>query len=153
VGITTGGAAILVPWIVYLSLTLPPSHSGGAWELAWVGFDIALAGALATTGRLAWHRRQATLVGLVVSATLLLTDAWFDVCLSWSTSGQGGALVSAALIEIPVALLLSCAALLLMRRSAATVAQLRGHAAPTAGLWSQALIQAPATSRRDVREM
>jgi len=117
---TLGGAGFLVPWIAYLSLTLPGSQSGGAWRLAWVGFDIALAGALASTGWLAWNRRHATLTGLVVSATMLMTDAWFDVCLSWNTPGQGGALASAVLVEMPVALLLSRAALLLARRGAQT---------------------------------
>jgi len=142
-GVTIGGAALLVPWVVYLSLTLPRTQSGGAWRLVWVGFDIALAGALAFTGWLAWHRRQVVLVGLVVSATLVVTDAWFDVCLSWNSPEQAGALASAVLIEIPVALLLSRAALIVMRRSAQTVALLRGQSATTAPLWRQPIILAP----------
>jgi len=142
-GVTIGGAALLIPWVAYLSLTLPRTQSGGAWRLVWVGFDIALAGALAITGWLAWHRRQVVLIGLVVSATLVLTDAWFDVCLSWNTPEQVGALASALLVEIPVAFLLSRSALILMRRSAHTVAVLRGQSATTASLWNQPVVPAP----------
>jgi hypothetical protein len=115
---TAAGAVVLVPWTAYLALTLPGSQAGGAWRLAWVGFDIALATTLATTGWLAWNRRQETPIGLVVSATLLLTDAWFDVCLSWNTAGQGGALASAAFVEIPLAVLLGRSALRLAPRGA-----------------------------------
>ena len=142
-GVTIGGAVLLVPWVGYLSLTLPRTQSGGAWRLVWVGFDIALAAALAITGWLAWHRRQVVLIGFVVSATLVVTDAWFDVCLSWNSPEQAGALASAVLVEIPVALLLSRAALMVMRRSAHTVALLRGQSATTAPLWNQPMILAP----------
>ena len=41
----------LVPWTVYLSLTLPSRHvQTGYYDVAWGGFDLALAAALFATG-------------------------------------------------------------------------------------------------------
>ena len=110
--VTLGGAALMLPWVLLLFSMLPNTQSGGgAWRLAWVGFDAVLASALAVTGWLVWQRRQSARVGLVVSTTLVLTDAWFDVCLSWGGSEQTTALMSAILVELPVAALLAWAAL------------------------------------------
>ena len=39
------GALILLPWLAFLSATLPATSSGGAWRTVWVGFDIALVAA------------------------------------------------------------------------------------------------------------
>ena len=145
--ITAVGAAILLPWVVYLSLTLPPTESGGAWSTAWVGFDVALATSLGITAWLAWRRRQVVLVGLAVSATLVVTDAWFDVSLSWHTSEQVGAMTSAILVELPVAVLLTTAALTILGRTATTVAQLRGQTGPPPSLWRQPLVLVPPTAK------
>jgi len=123
---TVSGVVVLLPWVVYLSLTLPATESGGAWRTVWVGFDVALAAALGMSAWLAARRRQLVLVALVMSATLVLTDAWFDVCLSWHTSEQRGAFLSAFLLELPIAALLMGGAFTLMQRTAATVARLRG---------------------------
>ena len=54
---------------------------------AWVGFDLALLVAFAATGWAAWRRRQVLIICLVVLATLLCCDAWFDVVLDLRTSG------------------------------------------------------------------
>jgi len=43
------GALFMMPWLVHLSATLPAHSSGGAWRTVWVGFDVALAVALAAT--------------------------------------------------------------------------------------------------------
>ena len=104
--VTCVGAALLVPWIAFLSVSLPQSHSVRAWNVAWVGFDIALAVSLGFTGWWVVQRRQLAIVGLVVAATLLVCDAWFDICLSWNTSDQAWAFVGAA-IELPIAALMA----------------------------------------------
>ena len=62
------------------------SYSVRAWNVVWIGFDVALALCLGVTGWLALKRRQIAMLGLVVTATLLICDAWFDVCLAWNTS-------------------------------------------------------------------
>ena len=36
----------LVPWTLWLTFSLPAEHLTRHYDIAWVGFDIALAGAL-----------------------------------------------------------------------------------------------------------
>src|SRR5690348_11610727 len=43
-------AALLLPWTLVLALRLPARHTTQHWDVAWVGFDVALAAALAATG-------------------------------------------------------------------------------------------------------
>ncbi len=124
--VTCIGAAVLIPWIAFLSLSLPRSYSVRAWNVVWVGFDIALAACLAVTGWWVLQRRQVAMFGLVIAATLLLCDAWFDVCLAWNTSDQTWALLSAA-VEIPLAVFLAGTALRILGRTARVVRQLRGQ--------------------------
>jgi hypothetical protein len=119
--VTVGGAGLLLPWILVLSTELPVTPPGGAWRLAWVGYDAALAVALAATGALVWTRQRQAATSLVVSTVLVVTDAWFDTCLSWGTTGQTAAIVSALLIELPAALVLAWSAARLMRAPEAEV--------------------------------
>ena len=99
------GALVMLPWIGYLALSLPLAESGGAWRVAWVGFDVMLALVLMTTAWLGFRHRQVAILGLLVSSTMLFTDAWFDVALSYGTGEQWGAILSAAVLEIPFAIL------------------------------------------------
>ena len=55
----TVSSAVLIPWIVLLALTLPRHYVAGHWRLTWVGFDIILLAALASTAYFAWrHGRR-----------------------------------------------------------------------------------------------
>ncbi len=69
----------LVAWIVVLSLTLPHRYRADNWDLAWIGFDVALLGGLAATAWAAWRRRAIIVLFATATATLLLADAWFDI--------------------------------------------------------------------------
>lgn len=140
---TLGGSLVLFPWIGYLSVALPATSQAGAWRTAWVGYDIALAAVLAITGLAAWQRRQVLQVLMPLSATLMLVDAWFDVTLSWGTEEQGGALLTALLIEIPLALLLLHAETVLLRRASKVTAALRGRR-PSQEMWDDRPVTAPA---------
>ena len=133
------GAVFLLPWLVFLSATLPATSSAGAWRTVWVGFDIALAAAFIATVLTVWLRRQVALIALVITSTLLTCDVWFDVCLSWGTTEYWGS-VAAALVELPVAILLATSAALLMRRSFTAIAQLRGQDPTPLPLWRQPMI-------------
>jgi len=97
--VTLGGAGLLVLWSMVLAVTLPHSIDVGAWRLAWVGFDIALAIVFAVTGVLLLRGHRSAATGLVVAATMLATDAWFDVALSFTWT----ALLLALLVELPTA--------------------------------------------------
>lgn len=140
---TLGGSLVLFPWIGYLSAALPTTSQAGAWRTAWVGYDIALAAVLAITGLATWQRRQVLQVLMPLSATLMLVDAWFDVTLSWGTDEQGGSLLTALIIEIPLALLLLHAETVLLRRASKVTAALRGRRA-SPEMWDEPLVMAPA---------
>ena len=139
--LTVGGVGVLVllPWLVYLSATLPATSDGGAWRFAWVGFDVALVAAFAATVLTVWLRRQVAVIALFVTSTLLTCDLWFDVCLSWGTAEHWSS-IAAALVELPVAVLLATSAALLMRRSFTVIARLRGQDQVPVPLWKQPMI-------------
>jgi len=99
-----GGVAIgLLPWTVYLSVTLPPKHESVHWDIVWPGLDVGIALAVA-----------ATVVGLVrlspnlpifasTAGTLLLCDAWFDTLTSRPGTEFAWAAVEALVAELPLA--------------------------------------------------
>jgi hypothetical protein len=113
--LTIGCCIVLAAWIAVLALTLPRFYRTGGWRGAWVGFDVALLLAFAATGWAAWRRRQVLIICLVVLATLLCCDAWFDVVLDARTAGFGESLLLALVVELPLAGLAILAARRLLR--------------------------------------
>ena len=105
IAVTVAAAVALVPWTIWLSVSLPVVHRAGEWRAAWVGFDCVLIVAIATTAWMAWRRRRAVLLWLVASGTLLACDAWFDVLLSSGGRERAASDLTAVLIEIPLAVL------------------------------------------------
>ena len=98
-------AVALVIWTLVLAYRLPARHTTHHWDVAWVGFDIALAVALAATGwAIVRHARWAPSAA-AVAATLLLSDAWFDTVLANGRDEQIEAALEAVLVEIPLAIL------------------------------------------------
>src|SRR5215467_8859021 len=97
------GTLVLAVWIGVLEVKLPRYYRAGGWRAAWVGFDIALLLVFAATAWAAWRRRQILIVCLMVLATLLVCDAWFDTTLDWGTKGFTLSLLSALLLELPLA--------------------------------------------------
>lgn len=93
----------LGPWTVYLALTLPSGFRAHYWRLAWSGFDVLLLLAMAGTAYLGWRRRQAVIAGAVVTATLLICDAWFDIALDLGTRDIWMSVASAVFVELPLA--------------------------------------------------
>jgi len=141
--ITGGGAVLLAPWVVYLSSALPPTEHGGAWRTAWVGFDGMLAATLAITAWLIWRRRFLALLGLAASTAFLVVDAWFDVTLSWGTSEQWGAVITALVVNVPVTLLLASSVIAMLRRTFDVIGQLRGVPGHDVSIWRQPVVMAP----------
>ena len=112
----TLGAAVLIPWTLVLAYRLPARYTSHHWDVAWVGFDIALAAALAAT---AWSIARSSAwapSAAAVAATLLLCDAWFDVALASGHEDQVEALLEAAIVEIPLAIFLVLLAAFRRRR-------------------------------------
>jgi hypothetical protein len=130
----TIASACLIPWIVYLAITLPPHYVAGHWSVTWVGFDIALLGGLALTAWLAWRRRQAVIIAGFVTATLLTCDAWFDITTASGPADTITSVASAVILELPLAALLFAVAYhllqLVVRRAQAAYGRIPG--APTA---------------------
>lgn len=93
----------MVPWIVFLGLTLPQRYQTVHWNLLWVGFDAALVLVLVATALTAWVRRQFVAPLLLVAATLLVCDAWFDVVTSAGRPGGWVSIVTAVCGELPLA--------------------------------------------------
>ena len=98
-------ALLLVPWIVYLAVELPQQSRTAHYDVVWVGFDIAMFAALAGLGWCAWRRSTYTEVMAAVTATMLVTDAWFDVVTANNNVRRMEAFASALLIELPLAAL------------------------------------------------
>jgi hypothetical protein len=93
----------LLPWCVLLSAILPATARAQNWSLAWAGLDGAEAlAALATAMLLARADTRATLTA-VAGGTLLLADAWFDVCTSAPGLDHALAAAEAIFVELPLA--------------------------------------------------
>jgi hypothetical protein len=75
-------AVVLLPWIAYLAVSLPPTASARHWPAVWAGLDTAEAIGLAATGWLAFRRDRRAALTAASTATMLVLDAWFDVCTS-----------------------------------------------------------------------
>lgn len=97
-------AALLVPWTLVLAYRLPAQHTSHHWDVAWVGFDIALAAALGATGWGIARRASWASSAAAVAATLLLCDAWFDNVLANGGGERIEAAIEAGLVEVPLAL-------------------------------------------------
>ena len=101
------GCAALAVWIVYLSIKLPSSYHAENWDVAWIGFDTALLGSLIATTIAMFKHRTVVITFATISATLMFTDAWFDIVTSRTGTEQLLAIGTAVLIEIPIAIALA----------------------------------------------
>lgn len=72
----------LLPWTVYLAFELPERQAAHHWDLAWVGFDVAIASGLLATGIWILRRSPRVTIAAAATGTLLVCDAWFDVVTS-----------------------------------------------------------------------
>jgi hypothetical protein len=103
--LTLTAAIALVPWIVYLALSLPQNYAAQNWRTTWVGFDILLLAFMIATAVLGFLRSHLLTLFAFATGVLLLCDAWFDVM----TARRGDVAVSvltAALGELPLAAVL-----------------------------------------------
>lgn len=93
---------VLIPWIVYLGITLPSRQLSHHYDIAWVGFDVMELLALGATGLFALRHSRYLALTSAAAATLLVVDAWFDVLTS-NRHQLPQAIVLAVLIELPLA--------------------------------------------------
>ena len=124
----TGCCIALAGWIAILILTLPGHFTSRDWQTVWVGLDLAELAGFAATAWAAWHQRQVVTFFMIITGTLLVCDAWFDVALSYGSSDFTTSIVSALLVELPLAFLLFASARRLVRATIQTVMELSGVA-------------------------
>ena len=103
--LATACAILLLPWIAYLAVELPQQSRSAHYDVVWVGFDIAMFAALVGLGWCAWRRSTYTEMMAAITATMLVTDAWFDVVTANDNMRRMEAFASALLIELPLAAL------------------------------------------------
>ncbi len=96
-------ALLLVPWTLWLTFSLPSRHVADRYDLAWVGFDVALAAAFAATAWAAVTRSRRLAVLAAVTGTMLVCDAWFDVITSHTGGEMAEAVLEALFGELPLA--------------------------------------------------
>jgi hypothetical protein len=131
----TGCCVGLAGWIAILVLTLPTRYTSTDWRAAWIGLDVAELAGFAATGWAAWHQRQVIVFFMIATGTLLVCDAWFDVALNYGSPGFAASIASAALAELPLAILLFTGARRLVRVTMQTMMRLAGLTGPVPPLW------------------
>lgn len=94
---------VMIPWTIYLGYTLPARQESPHYNIAWAGFDVLLLAALGATGWFAYRRSRYLAVAAASAATLLVTDAWFDIMTSPAGADLAEAIVMAVLAELPLA--------------------------------------------------
>lgn len=130
-----GFATALAPWAAFLAVSLPQRSVSEHYRGTWVGFDVALIVVLARIGWFAYRRNPHMVLTAAAGATLLTTDAWFDVTTAAPGSAHTQALLSAVLLELPCAAL--CA--LLARRGLRVLAARAALAATASAAAASAL--------------
>jgi hypothetical protein len=98
-------ALLLIPWIVVLVQTLPSAHRAAHWDVAWAGFDLALALLLFTVAAALWRNSPWLEGAATAAATLLFVDAWFDVLTASTRAELVVSIIAAAIVELPLAVL------------------------------------------------
>jgi hypothetical protein len=143
-------ALALVPWTLWLTVSLPSRHVSQHYDVAWIGFDVALAAAFGLT---AWSalRRPRWLVALAAATgTMLVCDAWFDVVTASGGVERLEAMAEAAFGELPLAAI--CAYIVYdTERFRDRVRQLRPLTPAARRAALRALSEGPATERPGAR--
>jgi len=96
---------ITIPWIVLLAIQLPERVESPHYDIAWVGFDIVLVAVLLRTAWTAWRGKPYVEIPAIITATLLVTDAWFDVLTTPGGPSLLLSIVQALVVELPLAAL------------------------------------------------
>ncbi len=132
-GISLAGTALL-PWMVYLAISLPARPRAWHWPAAWVGLDAMEAAGLLTTGLLFLRQDIRSCLTALATAGLLAADAWFDVTTAPPGRDELTSLLLALIAELPGAACCVAIGVAGLRRLLAGPAPARaaGAAAPPA---------------------
>lgn len=95
-------SVVMVPWIVYIAVSLPSRQLSPNYDLAWAGFDVLLAAGLAGSAYFALRRSRYLSAAAAATAAMLVVDAWFD-CMTTPGSGRWQSIAFCFLVELPLA--------------------------------------------------
>ncbi|HEY4963734.1 MAG TPA: hypothetical protein VIH90_03505 [Candidatus Saccharimonadales bacterium] len=95
----------LIPWTIFLGEKLPRKYVSTHWDIAWTGFDVLTCILFALTAFFAAKKSSWIAITCAMLSTVLLVDVWFDVLTSRPGIDQSAAVLEAAFIEIPLAIL------------------------------------------------
>jgi hypothetical protein len=115
--VMVGAIVGLIPWIVYLAITLPDKYIAHNWPTTWVGFDVLILFFMTVTAVLGLLRRQLLVLTAFTTGILLVCDAWFDV-MTAAPADRWLSVLTAVLGELPLAVLLITGALRILRLTA-----------------------------------
>jgi hypothetical protein len=96
-------AVLLLPWTLWLTFTLPARHVTQHYDVAWVGFDVALLAAFSATSWCAIRGSQWLVPYAAATGTMLVCDAWFDIVISSGGMERLEAVLQAVFAELPLA--------------------------------------------------
>ena len=95
-------SVVMVPWIVYVAVSLPSRQLSPNYDLAWAGFDVLLATGLAGSAYFALRRSRYLAAAAAATAAMLVVDAWFD-CMTTPGSDRWQSIAFCFLVELPLA--------------------------------------------------
>lgn len=98
-------AALEVPWLITLGLTLRSRVHVRMWSTAWVGLDCIQVVGLVVTAILLLRRNAAVIPVAAATGAVFLVDAWFDLMLSPTDTAWWVAVATASCVELPIAAL------------------------------------------------
>jgi len=98
-------AVVLAVWTTWLTIRMPTHHLVRSWDVAWSGFDVLLTTLFVATGIALVRRSSWVRAFAVATAALLVVDAWFDITTAQAGAQLTQAILQAAFVEFPVAVL------------------------------------------------
>jgi hypothetical protein len=101
-GVLIAGLA-MIPWVLILACSLPPTIRAAHWSTAWAGLDALEAAGLMTTGAALIGRCSWLCLPAAITSTLLVADAWFDITTSAPGHAATVAIAMAVFPELPIA--------------------------------------------------
>lgn len=93
---------VMLPWTIYVAVSLPSRQLSPNYGAAWAGFDVILLAALAGTAYFALRRSRYLSSAATATAALLVVDAWFDVMTTPGNQRWQSILLAVA-VELPIA--------------------------------------------------
>ena len=98
-------AALLIPWTVYLSMTLPTRQITHNWDMVWWGFDSFVIMVMALTAYFIARRSIWVILTASSLGTCLFIDCWFDILTSRHGHDLLQSIILALFVELPVAII------------------------------------------------